>query len=502
MEIELKLACNSNALALFEQKVLPLLNDGVSELDIKKSHAHLYNEYYDTHDRYFSRHQMGCRVRAKNQKFEQTIKTKGEVSGGLHQRPEYNVALDSAAPDLTEFPNEVWPPNTDVARLNNDLQSLFSTHFERTTFELQSADFQLELVFDFGEVKHEQQKTDISEIELELINGNADALFDIAELIAQYIPVRLSNVTKASRGYGLVNNAIPALKYLPTYLPLLPSDTTEHAFSKMLTIGLSHWQHHQFVFEQTGNLKALSEITASLHMLLQGVALYLPTLQCSELLSLHKQLLALNKAWAWQSQLQSIGQLRSKKGPFSRRIPKSQNIMNYLMGRREGLLNAYKPLELNLSPISTSTQLLASRVLQEKPWRGQSLGADVPVKKQANGWLSQSWQTIQQSLPSTTAMDDKQYLTVDVLLNQALINGFLLADLFVNSRGQFRAPWLDLATGIKELKALKFLHDALNDLELEDKSDFSNWIEDKTHSVIKVMEQTRKVAMEAETYWS
>jgi triphosphatase len=146
-------------------------------------------------------------------------------------------------------------------------------------------------------------------------------------------------------------------------------------------------------------------------------------------------------------------------------------------------------------------QLTASRLLFTKPWRAEHSGADIKVKKHAQGWLSQSWQTLMQSLRSEQKMDDKQYLALDVLLGQSLINGYLLSELFADTRGQFRAPWLDLSNGIKELKALQLLHDAFDDLDIEDKADFSNWIQDKTHSVIKVMEQTRAVAIDADVYW-
>jgi triphosphatase len=499
MEIELKLACSFNALALFEANVLPTLTSQCKS--ISRSQAHLYNEYFDTPDAFFGQRQMGFRVRARNQQYEQTVKTKGRVDGGLHQRPEYNVDLDSALPDLAKFDAEIWGEHFDLKAINDQLVGLFSTHFERTTFEVSSDNYKLEIVFDVGEVKREQESLPICEIELELISGETTALFDIAELMVAHIPCRLSNVTKAGRGYQLIHGRIPEVTLLPKFLPLNENDTSEEAFCKTVQVVLAHWQHHQQVFSQNGNLKALTEIRESILLLLHGVALYLPILQCSELLALHKQLLTLSQAWAWQEQLQSIHQLRSKKGPFSRRIPKNQNYMNYLMGRREGLLNAHKPDELNMSTFSTKVQLAASRLLLDKPWRTQNSGAEIKVKKHAHGWLSQTWQTVQQSLPRNASMDDKQYLALEVLLRQSLINGFLLADLFVDSRGQFRAPWLDLSTGIKELKCLKLLHDSVDDIDIEDKNDFSNWIEDKTHSVIYVMEQTRKVAMEADTYW-
>lgn len=499
MEIELKLACSANALALFESNVLPTLSKQYQ--NVSRSQAHLYNEYYDTPDAFFRQRHMGFRVRSRNQQYEQTVKTKGRVDGGLHQRPEYNIKLDSASPDLTKFDAEIWGEHFDLHAINEQLESMFSTHFERTTFEVTAETFKLEIVFDVGEVKRGQDSLPICEIELELVSGETTHLFDIAELLVAQIPCRLSDVTKAARGYQLIHGGILEINTLPKYLPLSENDTTEEAFCKTVQVVLAHWQHHQQVFSQTGNLKALTEIRESILVLLHGVALYLPILQCKELLTLHKQLLSLSQTWAWQEQLQSIRQLRSKKGPFSRRIPKNQNFMNYLMGRREGLLNAHKPKVLILAAPSIKVQLAASRMLLDKPWRTQNSGADIKVVKHANGWLSQTWQTMQQSLPRNTGMDDKQYLALEVLLRQSLINGFLLADLFVDSRGQFRAPWLDLFTGIKELKCLRLLEESAQDIEIDDKNDFSNWINDKTTSVIHVMEQTRKVAMDADTYW-
>lgn len=499
MEIELKLVCEPDAVTAFENKVVPILK--AKNIVFDKSSANLYNEYFDTPDEFFGQRKMGFRVRAKNNNFEQTIKTKGNVVGGLHQRPEYNIALKSNTPDLTLFDSDIWAEKLDLEQINKALSGLFLTNFDRTTFLVKNDEFIIEIVFDLGEVRRAQDYLPICEIELELVKGDPSHLYNIAELIVENLPTRLSDVTKAARGYQLLHGSILESKYLPSFLSLEKQDSTEQAFCKMLEIGLRHWQHHQQVYLQTSKLKALTQIREAISLLLQGVALYLPTLQCKELLGLHKDLLKLAQAWAWQEQLQSIHQLRSKKGPFSKRIPKSQNLMNYLMGRREGLLNAFKPQQLCMSTISSNVQLAISRALYEKPWKIQNSGADTPVIKHANGWLSQTWQTVQQSLPSNSKMDDKQYLALEVLLRQSLINGFLLADLFAESRGQFRAPWLDLATGIQELKSLKLLHDSSLDIQVDDRAEFVAWIEDKTHSVIKVMEQSREVAMNADIYW-
>ena len=178
MEIELKLISNQDALSLFKSKVLPRLL--TQDIQIEQNHAHLYNEYFDTPDEFFGKRKIGFRVRSRNQQYEQTVKTKGQVVGGLHQRPEYNVDLDSASPDLSKFDPQIWGEPFDVKAVNDKLQGLFSTHFERTTFEISTKDYALELVFDLGEVKREQDSLPICEIELELVRGEPTALFDIA----------------------------------------------------------------------------------------------------------------------------------------------------------------------------------------------------------------------------------------------------------------------------------------------------------------------------------
>ena len=175
--------------------------------------------------------------------------------------------------------------------------------------------------------------------------------------------------------------------------------------------------------------------------------------------------------------------------------------MNYLLGRREGLLQAQTPRKLIAHKDAIKLQLLISKTMQEKPWREQTSGAELPIRKHANGWLSQTWQTVMQSLPKDGKMNANQYLALEVLLHQSLMNGFLLGDLFSETRGTFRAPWLDLLEGIHELKALAFLKSAQNEFDIEEPEEFREWLKEKNDALIGVMELSREVAMQADTYW-
>ncbi|MFC3122177.1 CYTH domain-containing protein [Agaribacter flavus] len=496
MEVELKLAVNGDALPALKDKVLPAIKGSISAKE-----KEVYNDYFDTADCVLRKHKIGFRVRTQNGRYEQTVKTQGQIRGGLHQRPEYNIELDRPVPDISKFPADIWPDGISIAELGQSVERVFTTNFTRYEFDIVLDNGRVELVYDVGCVETENDKVDINELELELKEGQASILFELAEIISAHLPIRISNTTKAARGYRLVNGQFPNIKALPKFLSLTFEDSTEQGLCKAITCALDHWQYHLSIFVNTGELKALTEIRESMSLLLQSVSLYLPVLQSDDLLRLHRQLLALTQKWKWQDELQAIGRLRSKKGAFSKRIPKDASIMNYLQGRKESLLIAYDPLARLLAKESIELQLFASKMLLEKPWREQTSGADIPVRKHANGWLSQTWQTVMQSLPNEDAMDAGKYLALEVLLKQSLTNGFLLGDLFTESRGTFRMPWLDLQQGIGELKAIAFMRSALSELDIEAPTEFSDWLDEKSAALLEVMEKSRHVAMQAETYW-
>jgi len=101
-EIELKFVTGDNAHHAFSQRVLPLFEKNSIQVNSHRE-MRLENDYYDTDKLDFQNNKMGFRVRGNNGEYEQTLKTNGVVSGGLHKRMEYNVSLDNSRPDLTLF---------------------------------------------------------------------------------------------------------------------------------------------------------------------------------------------------------------------------------------------------------------------------------------------------------------------------------------------------------------------------------------------------------------
>ncbi|MCW8091877.1 CYTH domain-containing protein [Alteromonas sp. ASW11-130] len=499
-EIEIKFATRQPSHQLLEERVVPFVEKAGAKLE-KLTPQSLKNDYYDTSEQLFHEHKIGFRVRQNGDQIEQTVKTQGKVDAGLHARGEYNVTLSKPVPDLTLFPRDIWPSGWNIVDINTQLTPQFSTHFERQGYLVHWQNSTIEMVVDNGEAATEKINAAINEIELELKTGKVEDLFALAAMVNQHSEVRLSDVSKAAQGYQLLHGWQLQIKPLPAVLPLHGNVSTEMAFAEAVKCALAHWQRHEHLFIETGSVKMLQEVGTSVRLLLQSVSLYLPVLQCPEMLALHKQLMDYAQQWSWVEDLQSLRYLLSKKSLFARFLTKHPPLVSYLQGRKAGLIHAHEPTQVFYSNESTAIKLCAAQLLELKPWQTHSQGFDVPVMEHAKGWLSQGWQTIQQSMSKERSMQEANYSSIEVLLRQTLWNGFLLADLFPAEHGQFRAPWLDIVMGIDELKALLMLRNALTDAELDSPEEASAWVNNKIASLVQVMERTRKVAVQGDLYW-
>lgn len=207
VEIELKLSTQAPAGPIIIEKLLPQLN-----VTIEQSEVELSNSYFDTLNRDFRKNDMGLRIRGCQHHYEQTLKTAGKGVAGLQQRPEYNIPLGihqhcaPEKPDLSLFPADVWPNRFNLAQVQKTLICQFSTQFIRSVFLLTWSDrTQVELVWDRGQVLASGRSDAINEIELELKHGSVDILFSLGQQIAELMPVTIGLLSKAARGYRLMD---------------------------------------------------------------------------------------------------------------------------------------------------------------------------------------------------------------------------------------------------------------------------------------------------------
>lgn len=210
-EIELKLCVTAAGLHHLRHHWLP------SQVEQQIEPQPLANTYYDTPQLLLNQRKVALRLREHKGHYIQTLKTKGQSVGGLHQRGEWEweVCEPRLYPELlagTAFPAEV-----SVA----ELAPIFRTDFERTTVLLQRGATCIELALDEGWVMAGEHRAPILEVELELKQGGVTELFDLAQELAREVPVWLSDISKAERGYRL-GLALPSLPEVQ--VALLPAD--------------------------------------------------------------------------------------------------------------------------------------------------------------------------------------------------------------------------------------------------------------------------------------
>jgi triphosphatase len=194
MEIELKLLIHPDDAPALRRH--PLLRAA------KPVVRRLLSVYFDTPDLFLRRRAVALRVRRVAGRWVQTVKSEGTVQGGLHQRPEWEAAVAKGEPDLSRVADPDLRATLSKAEARG-LQPAFTTAFRRTAWMLSFAGSQIELSLDQGEVSADAGSLPISEIELELKQGEPASLYELALRLQEEIPLRLENQSKAERGYLL-----------------------------------------------------------------------------------------------------------------------------------------------------------------------------------------------------------------------------------------------------------------------------------------------------------
>lgn len=199
MEIELKLALDARHGARLRRH--PLL------ASVKPQRRKLYSVYLDTPEFDLMRRSIAFRMRRVGYHWVQTLKAEAKAVGALSSRPEWEMAVAAGEPDFAVMPREAMALLADV-RLDR-LAPAFVTEFQRTTWLVETEAGVAELALDSGAIHAGEATLPISEIEIELKDGGAEALFSLARSLLADLPLRVEPRSKAERGYLLCEAVLP-----------------------------------------------------------------------------------------------------------------------------------------------------------------------------------------------------------------------------------------------------------------------------------------------------
>jgi inorganic triphosphatase YgiF len=204
-ETEIKLRVSRETLAaLREHPLLKKRNKSGWE------QRELYNQYFDTPSRDLSAAKVALRLRRDGDQFIQTLKTRGQSVAGLSERNEWDWYLSKAKLDLKKLDDSCWPAA--LAELDKTLlQPIFTTDFIRQRAEIAwgrgKAKVVIEAALDLGKVIAGEGEEEICELELELRQGEPEALLELACELAADLSLMPCDISKAERGYRLFDSA-------------------------------------------------------------------------------------------------------------------------------------------------------------------------------------------------------------------------------------------------------------------------------------------------------
>lgn len=261
-EVELKLSINRKDVARLQRH--PFI---VSACNGKSITRKLISIYYDTPDLKLLDAGISLRVRHISGHWIQTLKAAGSSIAGLHQRKEWEDEIVAAHPDFTKILDPVLIKLFADRKLRDALIPIFQTEVQRKEWQLvfDNGD-KIELALDLGQLVVGENSEPISELELELKDGNAGRLFDLALELQKVVPVKLENISKGQRGYAYYRAQPPSV-FKAKPLKLARNVDANSAFKKIAWECIQHLQSNQDVVLHGTDVEGVHQMRVALRRL-------------------------------------------------------------------------------------------------------------------------------------------------------------------------------------------------------------------------------------------
>ncbi|MFD2167944.1 inorganic triphosphatase [Thalassotalea euphylliae] len=475
---------------------------------------HLSNTYFDTQARSLRSFDMGLRVRRVGDYTEQTIKTAGTTIGGLHQRPEYNVEIDDTFPTLSLFPSEIWPENASVEDLQKELVSVFSTNFTRECWQVIIGDSEIEVAYDHGKIESQGQTLDINEIELELVKGERDAIFTLAELLIDRFNVTAGTESKAARGYKLWQQGLveedESTQESQTF-----SDSLDNRDIEQVSLSASLSVEKAMLIGLEQGLRSLQQAIAST---IQTPTL--PNLKCvfqaltfiDHGFSLHQELIEQDKfdrftslvkesmeSFSWLESAIHINDLTLRSGHYRKKLEYSNQLVSTLKLERSRFPNEQEIKQLLSGKVINLLQLKLLKFILSPVVKPSEKPRVIEDFSRSN--LEKSLKALVSISGNKHELDSLEFIVMQHHLYSSLLTGSWYGSLFNGElRAEYRRQWLDVFYGIEELATLSLLQQQLNAIDaIPDK--LVRWLANKIENLVMVINQSYQSAIQVEPYW-
>jgi len=463
-EIELKLTISQQSIEDF--LALDLLSAYSAETEL------LENTYFDTPSRHLTAIGTALRVRKTPQGYLQTLKTRGQNSGGLHQRDEWEYAIASNELEMASFPEQVLPAGLQTEQL----QPLFSTNFKRTSWQITYNRSKIELVLDLGQVECAAGSDKISELELELKQGQLSDLFALALEISHRVAVMPSDISKAERGHRICTGFTDNNVELPD---IVPQQSMESAFCALFGYEMERLQRSWQLFWSTQQWRHLQEFVVTLGNMHTEIEWFQGMMPPAQIDYAHAQLswisAAVTPILSWWPACFALSQ-DAEEEPKSVAVSLQQN-------KAKKALKALQKLQTN--PELGYRILSMTAWLHGRLWRDDRLDEQVRFGDQpVTDGLDYSFDKALNELRSDCfSGSTSNALSQSPAVHRLLMLCQYFDRLYGEELGNLRVPLQALEDNLSRLSAIDVvtrLKDWLNDLPFEQQASIHSWTRSQT----------------------
>lgn len=228
--------------------------------------------YFDTPGMKLRKSGLVLRVRQVGNSFVQTVKAEG-----LFDRPEWEAPVAELRPEPQAA------SGTPVAGLLGTrgfakLRPVVRSDVRRTRWVVEHNGTRIEVALDEGEVQGGGGEQAISEVELELLDGEPGAIFGLARELTAHVSLRLGVLSKAERGFALANGELGRV----TKAPPLELDSTMTAGEGFTAIALSCLRHfllNEPLVVEHRDPSALHQMRVAMRRLRSAFSLFAPMIR-------------------------------------------------------------------------------------------------------------------------------------------------------------------------------------------------------------------------------
>lgn len=233
----------------------------------------LYSTYFDTPDHALLDAGYSLRVRKVGEQRIQTVKADQGTAAGLFARREWERPVAGKTPVLDEGSGPLIEELG--AEITGQIAPVFATDVTRRSHVISRDGATVECAIDSGRIRSGGNAERLCEVELELQDGSARPLFDLARGLNEAVPVRIGVQSKSERGYALAAGERPGA-YKAEPVALDAGGDAGVTFQTIANACIRQYRLNETALLATGGVEPLHQARVALRRLRTAFSLFRP----------------------------------------------------------------------------------------------------------------------------------------------------------------------------------------------------------------------------------